>query len=79
MAIDDEYQGQLLKNTLSIRNIARRDTVDGGPLGIKIKWRPEPPKKGRDNDEEYPLVDNLDDFYVESPVFTMDVPELQRI
>lgn len=65
--LDNEYQGQVMNHEISMRNTARRDTVNGGDLGVRIRRKP--------SNTEYPLVSNLNDFYVESPLFTLTIPE----
>ena len=66
--LDDEYQGFIMKDEISMRNIARRDTVNGGPIGIRITG-PSP------SDKSYHLVNDLNDFYIESPLFPLRVSE----
>jgi hypothetical protein len=50
-----------------MRNVARRDTVNGGPIGVRIRKKPR--------NTSYKLVSNLNDFYNESPLFTFIIPE----
>jgi len=66
--LDEEYQGMIMKDEISMRNIARRDTVYGGPVGVRITG-PYP------QDDSYPLVNDLNDFYIESPLFPLRVSE----
>ena len=66
--LDDEYQGFIMKDEISMRNIARRDTVYGGPIGVRITG-PSP------LDKSYHLVNDLNDFYIESPLFPLRVSE----
>lgn len=66
--LDDEYQGLIMKDEISMRNIARRDTIYGGPVGVRIT-APFP------QDDSYPLVNDLNDFYTESPLFPLRVSE----
>jgi hypothetical protein len=65
--IGSEYQGQTMKDQISMRNTARRDTVNGGPIGVRI----------RDDGDNTgaPLVNDLNGFYTESPLFTLTIPE----
>jgi hypothetical protein len=65
--IDNEYQGQVMKDEISMRNTARRDTVSGGDLGVRIREEPD--------DIDYGLVKDLNDYYVESALFTLSIPE----
>jgi hypothetical protein len=65
--IGETYQGQKMNDEISMRNTARRDTVDGGAIGATITVAP--------NNNTYPLVDDLNDFYVESPLFPLSVSE----
>jgi hypothetical protein len=65
--IDFEYQGETMKDEISMRNVARRDTVNGGPIGIRIRKKP--------SNKSYKLVKDLNDFYAESPLFTFIIPE----
>jgi hypothetical protein len=65
--LDNEYQGQVMKDEISMRNTARRDTVSGGDLGVRIREEPA--------DIDYALVTDLNDYYVESPLFTLTIPE----
>ena len=64
---EDVYQGQIMKDEISMRNIARRDTVDGGAIGVTIASAP--------SNTRYPLVKDLNEFYVESPFFPLSVSE----
>jgi len=66
--LGETYQGQIMNDEISMRNTGRRDTVDGGAIGATITV----PTNLKD---PYPLVDNLDDFYVESPLFPLSVAE----
>jgi hypothetical protein len=65
--IDLEYQGQVMKDEIAMRNTARRDTVNGGQLGIRIRKL--------DDDKDEPLVPDLNSFYTESPLFSLSIPE----
>ena len=65
--IDDDYQGHILKDEISLRNTARGDTVNGGDLGVRIK--PDTTEK------DSPLVKDLNEFYIESPLFSLSIPE----
>lgn len=65
--IGSEYQGQTMKDQIAMRNTARRDTVNGGPIGIRIRESP--------HDKSYVLVKDLNDFYIESSLFTLTIPE----
>jgi len=64
--LDNEYQGQVMKDEISMRNTARRDTVNGGDLGARIKREPD--------DKEEALVKDLNDYYIESPLFSLYIP-----
>jgi len=64
--LDDEYDGQIMKNEVIMRNIARRDTVNGGDQGIRIMDF---------GGNTSPLVDDLNDFIIESPLFSLKVSE----
>jgi hypothetical protein len=64
--LEDEYAGQIMKNEVIMRNIARRDTVNGGDQGIRIM----------DSDGKiHALVGDLNDFIIESPLFSLKVSE----
>ena len=65
--IGSEYQGQTMKDEISMRNTARRDTVSGGPVGIRIRKHPA--------NKDYTLVQDLNEFYIESPLFSLTIPE----
>ena len=67
LTLDFEYQGATMKDEILMRNVTRRDTVDGGPIGIRIRKQP--------SNTTYKLVDDLNNFYVESPLFTFIIPE----
>ena len=68
LVLGDDYAGQVMNDELSVRSAARRDTVNGGPVGAQIrkfsngKWAA--PSR---------LVRNLDDHYVETPLFPLSV------
>ncbi|MGI9010204.1 MAG: hypothetical protein ACR2F1_03335 [Nitrososphaeraceae archaeon] len=64
--IDDKYQGVMMNNQLSIRSAARLDTLTGGTLWARIM---------SEDGKIYPLVEKLDHFLVESPLFTLLVDE----
>jgi hypothetical protein len=64
---EDVYQGQIMKDEISMRNTARRDTVDGGSVGVTIRVA--------GNNSNYSLVNDLNDFFVESPLFPLSVSE----
>jgi hypothetical protein len=64
----DEYQGVVLNDELALRAAARRDTVNGGEIAARIK------KSG--SDDMRSLVNrNLNDFYIETPLFPVTVPK----
>src|SRR5580765_7955219 len=65
--IGDVYQGQTMNDELSMRNTARRDTVEGGSIGVTITDSP--------NEDRNPLVDDLNEFFIESPLFPLSVSE----
>jgi hypothetical protein len=58
--LGNEYQGQIMNNELSMRNSARRDTVSGGKIGSNTPQR---------------LVNDLNEYYVETPLFPLSVPQ----
>jgi hypothetical protein len=67
ISLGDVYQGQTANDELSLRYAARRDTVNGGPVGAQIK-------KGMSALTR--LVPNeLDEYYVETPLFPLSVSE----
>jgi hypothetical protein len=68
--IDDFYQGQIMKNELIMRNTANKDTVNGGNIGIRIKKSP--------SNKSYPLVTDLNKFYIESALFPLSVSPLNH-
>jgi hypothetical protein len=70
-SLGDEYQGQVLNDELSMRNIARKDTVNGGEIGAEIRKYPENASKK--------LVDDLNEFYVETSLFPLSVSENSKI
>ena len=70
-SLGDEYQGQVLNDELSMRSFARRDTVEGGEIGAEIRKSPENTSKK--------LVDDLNDFYVETSLFPLSVSENSKI
>ena len=70
--IEDKYQGIMMNNQLSIRSVARMDTVTGGDLWARIMMTD---KAGKKDGKMYPLVDDLNDFLVESSFFTLLVDE----
>jgi len=61
-----EYQGDVLNNELALRAAARRDTVNGGEISAQIKKKP--------NETVTRLVPDLNDFYIETPLFPLSVP-----
>jgi hypothetical protein len=65
--IGDEYQGVVLNDELALRAAARRDTVNGGEIAARIKKY--------DSDSMTPLVSDLNDFYIETPLFPVSVPK----
>jgi|GEM_PF-656985 len=67
--IGDEYQGAVLNDELALRAAARSDTVNGGEIAARIKKS--------DSDDMTPLVRNrdLNDFYIETPLFPVTVPK----
>jgi hypothetical protein len=65
--LDENYEGQTMNHEIPMRDTARRDTFNGGDLGVQIRQDP--------TNTDYPLVTNLDDFYIESPLFTLTIPE----
>jgi hypothetical protein len=65
LSIDDVYQGQMMKNEITMRNVARKDTVNGGNIGARIKLSP--------SERSSALVDDLNEFYVESPLFPLSI------
>jgi hypothetical protein len=64
---DDNYQGVILKDEISLRYSARLDTVNGGDLFARIKKKPD--------DTIYRLVDDLNNYIVESEFFPLLVDE----
>ena len=71
LSLGDTYQGQTMNDELSLRYAARRDTVNGGAVGAQIK-------KGED--ALIRLVPNeLDEYYVETPLFPLSVSESSSI
>ncbi len=67
--IGTEYQGQVMKDEISMRNTARRDTVNGGQLGIRVM------KLAEDESQKLIQTHDLDYFYTESPLFSLSIPE----
>jgi hypothetical protein len=67
--IGDEYQGVVLNDELALRAAARRDTVNGGEIAARFKKS--------DSDAMTPLVRDrdLNDFYIETPLFPVTVPK----
>jgi hypothetical protein len=65
--IDDTYQGVTMKDEISLRNSARQDTVNGGDLFARIKVKPD--------NKIHQLVDNLNNYVVETPYFPLYVDE----
>jgi hypothetical protein len=65
--LGDEYQGQVMNDELSMRITARRDTVNGGEVGVQIRKKPE--------NNAHKLVNNLNEYYVESSLFPLSVSE----
>lgn len=65
--LENVYEGQTMNHEIPMRDTARRDTVNGGDFGARIRQDP--------NNTDVPLVTNLNDFYVESPLFTLTIPE----
>jgi hypothetical protein len=71
LSLGDAYQGQTMNDELSLRYAARRDTVNGGAVGAQIK-------EGMGAFTR--LVPNeLDDYYVETPLFPLAVSESSSI
>jgi hypothetical protein len=70
-ALGDDYQGQVLNDELSMRLAARRDTVNGGEIGVQIRKKPE------NNGKK--LVDDLNNYYIETPLFPASVSEKSLI
>jgi hypothetical protein len=66
--IGDEYQGVVLNDELGLRAAARRDTVNGGEIAARIK-------KSGSEDMRSLVNRNLNDFYIETPLFTVTVPK----
>ncbi|HJT86072.1 MAG TPA: hypothetical protein VJ697_16455 [Nitrososphaeraceae archaeon] len=64
---DDTYQGVVLKDEISLRYSARLDTVNGGDLFARIKKKPD--------DKVYKLVDDLNDYIIETEFFPLLVDE----
>ena len=69
-----------MKDENSMRLTARKDTVNGGPLGVRIKMESGGNKNNRLFGEQgCGLLENLNidlnDFYVESPPFDLFIPE----
>jgi hypothetical protein len=72
LVLGDDYQGQGINDELSLRYAARRDTVNGGPVGAQIRRRP--------NGDPSRLVENdLNDYYVETPLFPLLVSQASSI
>jgi hypothetical protein len=67
--LDDIYQGQIMKDEITMRNTARRDTVESGNIGVRIK------EAGKRSEIAHALVPDLNDYYVESPLFQLSVSE----
>ena len=65
--LGDDYQGRVMNDELSLRSIARRDTVNGGPVGAQIRKLPNGPLFKLVSDGE------LDDYYVETALFPLSV------
>lgn len=65
--LDNDYEGQTMKHEIPMRDIARRDTFNGGEFGAQIREYP--------NNIDYPLVTDLNDFYIESPLFLFSIPD----
>lgn len=65
--IGDNYEGKILRNDLDLRRFVNKDTDDTRKMWAAIK------RKG-DNDAHI-LVDNLEDYRFESPLFKLTVPK----
>lgn len=65
--LGDEYLGQVLNDELSMREAARRDTVSGGEIGLEIRTEPK--------DARMRMVRDLNDYYIETPMFPLTVPK----
>jgi hypothetical protein len=67
--IGDEYQGVVLNDELALRAAARRDTVNGGQIAARIK------KYDSDTMTRLVRKRDLNDFYIETPLFPVTVPK----
>jgi len=65
--IGDNYEGKILKNDQEVRHYANKDTDDTRKMWAGIK------RKG--DSEAHILVDNLEDYRFESPLFKLTVPK----
>lgn len=77
LSLGDSYQGQTMNDELSLRSAARRDTVNGGPVGAQIKKRPGAVVRLVPNGLDVP--NELDEYYVETPLFPLSVSESSSI
>jgi hypothetical protein len=66
-SLGDTYQGEVFNDELSMRNYARRDTVNGGKIAVEIRKKP--------SNNPGKLVDDLNDYYIETPLFPLSVPQ----
>jgi hypothetical protein len=67
LGLGDEYLSQVLNDELSLRSAARRDTVNGGEVGLEIRAAP--------SNTGTKMVEDLNDFYIETPLFPLYVPK----
>lgn len=73
VVLGDDYQGQDMNDELSLRATARRDTINGGPIGVQIKKLPN------GSLSKLITVGELDDYYVETPLFPLTVSKASSI
>lgn len=66
LVLGDDSQGKVMNDELSLRYAARRDTVNGGPVGAQIV------KRNLGTGAVKRLVPNeLDEYYIETPLFPL--------
>ena len=68
--LGENYQNEAMNDELTLRSAARRDTVNGGPVGAQIKKR-----FGRQRPVDRLVQNELDEYYVETPLFPLSVSQ----
>jgi hypothetical protein len=77
LVLGENYQGEAMNDELSLRSAARKDTVNGGPVGAQIKKRfgaTRPVSRLVPNE-----LGELDDYYAETSLFPLSVSQASLI